>query len=266
MTTQGSEGKLARVSYLPGVIPPTEPSVQPPTDTPARTPAHTPALNDTQAAALAKLSEAVRLVETPPHEAVVQVADARKRSDIPGPDRTDDSADAAIEDAETAGERSARAHNVSMRALTRRGMSSREMTELLRGRELDDHDVDFEVDRLEQVGLLNDEELASTLVRTLTERKGLGRSAISAELRRRKIDSTAIEEALAQLEGDDELARATEIALKRAPQLRSLDSETAKRRLSAFLMRKGYSGGVASRATQAALSSHAPTSRGPRFQ
>lgn len=152
--------------------------------------------------------------------------------------------------------------NVSMFALARRGMSSREMRDYLLGREFDEAEVEGEIQRLERVALLDDAALAETLVRTLRERKGLGRSALNAELRRRKIDGSAIEEALASAADDDELQRATEVALKRAPQLRSLDNETAKRRLGAFLMRKGYSGSVVSAAVATAL---AP-SDGPVFR
>ncbi|MDP1788695.1 MAG: regulatory protein RecX [Rhodoglobus sp.] len=152
--------------------------------------------------------------------------------------------------------------NVSMFALARRGMSSREMRDYLLGREFDEAEVEEEIQRLERVALLDDAALAENLVRTLRERKGLGRSALNAELRRRKIDGGAIEEALASAADDGELQRATDIALKRAPQLRSLDQETAKRRLGAFLMRKGYSGSVVSAAVAKAL---AP-SGGPAFR
>jgi regulatory protein len=176
-------------------------------------------------------------------------------------------------EAETVGERSARAHNVSMHALARRGVSSAEMTELLRRRDLEPEDVANEVIRLEQVGLLNDSELAATLVMQLRERKGLGRSAVAAELRRRKLDPSAIDEALTEAyeSGDDELSRARAIAVKRAPQLRSLDAETARRRLGAFLMRKGYSGSIVASAVAAALAPNHPalrgsTSSGPRFE
>ena len=162
---------------------------------------------------------------------------------------------------ESANELAARAENISMSALTRKGMSSWEMADRLRARDLDESTVLNEVARLERVGLLNDVELAENLVRTLQDRKGLGRSGITAELRRRHVDPDAIEEALEALDGDDEIARASEIAIKRAPQLRSLDSVTAKRRLSAFLMRKGYSGSVISAAVAAALE---PS--GPRFR
>jgi regulatory protein len=151
-------------------------------------------------------------------------------------------------------------NNVSMHALARRGMSSREMRDYLGSREFDADAVDAEIERLQGVGLLDDGELAENLVRTLRDRKGLGRAALTAELRRRHLEGEAIEVALGALD-DDELERAVEIAIKRAPQLRSLDQTTAKRRLGAFLMRKGYSGSVVSTAVARALEPSGPVFR-----
>ena len=150
---------------------------------------------------------------------------------------------------------------VSMRALARRGMSSYEMTQFLGTREFESEEIDGEVVRLEGSGLLDDAALAETLTRTLRDRKGLGTSAISAELRRRKIDQEHIS-AVVDVERDEEQERANEIALKRAPQLRSLDSVTAKRRLSGFLMRKGYSGSIVAAAVRTALAPGAGESSG----
>ncbi len=161
-----------------------------------------------------------------------------------------------------------RAENVSMHALTKRGLSVAQMSDLLERRELEPDVVIAELERLESVGLLDDAALADSLVRSLHERKGLGRSAIVAELRRRKVDSSAIDEALEQLDGTDELAMATELAIKRAPQVRNLAPEAAKRRLSGFLMRRGYNGSVVSQAVAAALrpTTSQPARRGPRFE
>jgi len=147
----------------------------------------------------------------------------------------------------------ARAERVSMNALTRRGMSKREVERSLRARELDDETVASELERLEGVGLIDDMALAQNLVGTLQERKGLGRSAIAAELTRRLLTPAAIEYALDLIETGDELGRAREIAVKRAGQLRSYDRETAVRRLSAFLMRRGYSGSTVRAAVEHAL-------------
>lgn len=187
---------------------------------------------------------------------------------LPGARRSSDSAasapspDLLAAELESVAESTARAEKLSMSALARRGMSSAEMERLLCAHDLEENVVLNEIARLEGVGLLDDSELAQTLMRTLRERKGLGRSAIAAELRRRQIGAAIIEETIEAGQEHDEFARARELALKRAPQLRSLDAVTARRRLSAFLMRKGYSGGAVSAAVTAALE----PSNGPRFR
>jgi regulatory protein len=157
-----------------------------------------------------------------------------------------------------------KAERISMNALTRRGMSKREVERSLLARELDEETVASELDRLEGVGLIDDMALAQNLVGILQERKGLGRSSIAAELTRRLLAPAAIEYALDLIESSDELGRAREIAVKRASQLRSYDRETAVRRLSAFLMRRGYSGSTVRAAVEHALPA-TPSSR-VRFQ
>jgi regulatory protein len=154
----------------------------------------------------------------------------------------------------------ARAHNVSLHALTRRGMSRREIERTLRSRDLDDETIAAEVDRLESSGLIDDMALAQNLVGTLQERKGYGRQAVAAELTRRLLAPAAIEYALELIDTGDELARAREIAIKRAGQLRGYDRETAVRRLGGYLQRRGYSGSTLRAAIDAALPS-TPASR-----
>jgi regulatory protein len=179
-----------------------------------------------------------------------RTADAAPVSDAAAVSQAVDRGDRAERDAEKA---RARAERVSMSALTRRGMSKREVERSLRARELDDDTVASELDRLEGVGLIDDMALAQNLVGSLQERKGLGRSAVAAELTRRLLAPAAIEYALDLIETGDELGRAREIAIKRAGQLRSYDRETAVRRLSAFLMRRGYSGSTVRAAVEHAL-------------
>jgi regulatory protein len=159
-----------------------------------------------------------------------------------------------------------RAEKISMQALTRRGQSRWEIEKALLGRDIDSGIVEAELDRLERVGLIDDAALAETLVRTRHERKGLGRSALTAELRRRHVDQQHIDAALEQIDDDDEQSRATELAVRRAPQMRSLDGETAKRRLTGFLMRKGYSGSVVRTAVDEALRTLGPRTSGVRFR
>jgi regulatory protein len=158
-----------------------------------------------------------------------------------------------------------RAHNVSLNSLTKRGMSKREVERTLRARELDDDVIATEIERLEAVGLVDDVALAQNLVGTLQERKGLGRSAIAAELTRRLLSPAAIEYALELVDTGDELARARELAVARARQLTNDDRETAVRRLSAYLARRGYGGSTVRAAVDHALPQR-PESRGVRFR
>ena len=145
------------------------------------------------------------------------------------------------------------AHHVSISALSRRGLSRRETERHLRDRGFEDDEIAAEVTRLERDGYLDDIALAQNLVGTLQERKGLGRSAIAAELTRRLLAPAAIEYALDLIDTGDELSRAREVALKRAGQLRNLDREVAVRRLSAFLARRGYGGSTIRAAVDQAL-------------
>ncbi|MEO7121550.1 MAG: regulatory protein RecX [Lacisediminihabitans sp.] len=161
----------------------------------------------------------------------------------------------AQEAQESAEEQRDRAEKISMRALTRRGQSRWELRKALLDHKLDEEVVEAELVRLESVGLIDDAALAATLVRTRRDRKGLGRSALTAELRSKHIEQQHIDQALEQVDDDDEQSRASELALRRVPQMHSLDAETAKRRLTGFLLRKGYAGSVVRTAVDEALRS-----------
>ncbi len=166
--------------------------------------------------------------------------------------------------ASRARERAARrAENVSMVALTRRSLSVSEMRRALAQRGLEDDAIDAEVERLSRVGLLDDVELARTLVRTVGERKGLGRRALAAELARRGIGSEAVAAALEDVDPSAEREAVFALARKRARQLRGVDHEAAVRRLAGFLARRGYSGELARDAIEDALG---PRGHGVRFE
>jgi regulatory protein len=145
------------------------------------------------------------------------------------------------------------AHHVSITALARRGLSRRETERHLRDRGFDELEIADELTRLERDGYVDDIALAQNLVGSLQERKGLGRSAIAAELTRRLLAPAAIEYALDLIDTGDELSRARDLAVKRARQLTGLDRDTAVRRLSAFLARRGYGGSTIRAAVDHAL-------------
>lgn len=156
---------------------------------------------------------------------------------------------------------------VAIRQLARRGMSRWELEQLLTKREIEPEVYGPELDRLEAMGVIDDASLATTLAFTQHSRKGLGRTAIEQELKRRHIDPVLIETALADIGDVDELERATELAVKRMGQLSSYDDETARRRLHGFLSRKGYASDVVRQAMDAAFAGRRSRGgSGVRFQ
>jgi regulatory protein len=173
---------------------------------------------------------------------VPALADASRDSASP------DSFDAAVD-----GEDRERAGDLAVRALARRGLSRREVERELRSHGLDESAISAEADRLEQLGWVDDLALAQDLVARLQERMGYGRQAIAAELTRRILAPAAIEYALDLIDSSEELARAMDLAERRAERLRGMDLQTARRRLTGYLARRGYGGSTVRSAVDHAI-------------
>lgn len=156
--------------------------------------------------------------------------------------------------------------NALIKKLARRDLSIAEAEHFLEQNGLPAEQLEEWIERNERLGYLDDLRLAENLVDQLRRRKGLGSSSIRQELSRRKIDPIVISEALGESDQDDERARALELAVKRAGQLSSYDEATAERRLTGFLMRKGYPSGVVRDAVKTALAGRKRPSGGVRFR
>ena len=141
-----------------------------------------------------------------------------------------------------------------LRKLHTHDMSVHEVMTWLRSKDAAEGDVAELVAKFERLNYLNDERLARELVSRLSERKGKSKSVIARELRQRGISSAVVDEALEAIDDDDELSKATELALQRVRQFSKLDDATAERRLVGFLSRRGYSGQTVREACKEALS------------
>ncbi|MDF9809252.1 regulatory protein [Aurantimicrobium minutum] len=142
-----------------------------------------------------------------------------------------------------------------LRKLHTHDMSVHEVMTWLRSKDAAEGDAAELVAKFERLNYLNDERLARELVSRLSERKGKSKSVIARELRQRGISSSAVYEALEAIDDDDELSKATELALQRVRQFSKLDDATAERRLVGFLSRRGYSGQTVREACREALAS-----------
>lgn len=142
-----------------------------------------------------------------------------------------------------------------VRRLARRGLSRAEVLTAARDLGLDEEQAEQVRERLDDLGYLDDAVLAEEIKHSLYDRKGKSRTVVAREMAQRKIPQEVITEVLSSVEDDDELAAATELAIKRIGQLSSYDDATVDRRLSGFLSRRGYNGQIVRAAIKAAMSS-----------
>ena len=131
------------------------------------------------------------------------------------------------------------AREVALRKLDARACSRSELTSAIESRGFAADLAVEVVDRLEAVGLVDDQAYADALVRSRFSGTGASGRALREVLVRKGLDSSTIERALSQIDRDDEAER--------------VPRETAYRRLSSMLARKGYSPSVASAAVREAL-------------
>lgn len=101
------------------------------------------------------------------------------------------------------------------------------------------------VERLRQVGLLDDRRYAARLARSLSEGKHYPRRRIEQELRRRGIDPLTAQSAAEEVDGEDyEQA----LALLKKKYYNKLNDPDSRRRVTAALARRGFSYGAIRRA------------------
>jgi regulatory protein len=100
-------------------------------------------------------------------------------------------------------------------------------------------EVDAAIADLEAVGLVDDERFAREYAEH-GRRRGLGRRAGMAALRAKGVDRDLAEEAVGDVDPEDEAERAFELARGRLERLRSLPPDVAHRRTVGFLLRRGY--------------------------
>jgi len=97
------------------------------------------------------------------------------------------------------------------------------------------------LDRMTEVGLVDDEALAQMLVRSGQAGRGLAKRALARELRTRGIEDDLAQVALDSIPDALERDRARELVDKKLRAMHGLGIEVQTRRLAGMLARKGYS-------------------------
>jgi len=147
------------------------------------------------------------------------------------------------------------AREVALRKLDARACSRAELVAAMVGRGFRTEVAEEVVARLEAVGLVDDQAYADALVRSRFAATGTSGRALCDTLSRKGLGADVIERAVAQIDRDDEEARADDLVARRRRSLQGVSRQTAYRRLASMLARKGYSPSVASAAVSRALAS-----------
>ncbi|MFF9476154.1 recombination regulator RecX [Streptomyces roseolus] len=146
-----------------------------------------------------------------------------------------------------------RARAICLRLLTGTPRTRRQLADALRKREIPDDIAEEVLARFEDVGLIDDAAFADAWVESRHHGRGLARRALARELRTKGIDPGVVQEAVGQLDSEQEEATARELVARKLRATRGLDRDRRLRRLAGMLARKGYPEGMALRVVRQAL-------------
>ncbi|MFD7717049.1 recombination regulator RecX [Streptomyces sp. NPDC059814] len=145
------------------------------------------------------------------------------------------------------------ARNICLRLLTGTPRTRKQLADALHKREIPDEAAEEVLSRFEDVGLIDDAAFADAWVESRHQSRGLARRALVRELRTKGVDSAVIDEAIGQLDPEQEEATARELVARKIRSTRGLDRDKRLRRLAGMLARKGYGEGMALRVVRRAL-------------
>ncbi|HEX6749692.1 MAG TPA: regulatory protein RecX [Longimicrobium sp.] len=155
-------------------------------------------------------------------------------------DEVDDERLAALE----AKDRAWKARDAALSLLSYRARSAAELTRRLRRKGFDDEVAEETVGRLGEMGMVDDAAFAESFVRDRVRLRPQGKRRLAGELRAKGVDAETARAAIAEVMEREE---ATELDLARAAAARwkprpGEDAAKARRRLHAFLARRGFGG------------------------
>jgi regulatory protein len=142
-----------------------------------------------------------------------------------------------------------KAHRQALSLLNRRAYSRMGLARKLRLKGYDAKLLDPILDRLTELGLLDDRAFGQAIVRELLRARPAGRRLIEAKLRQRGLDASLARELADEAdEQSDPLEAARRLLQARAPSLARLEQRTQRRRLWGLLARRGFDPDIISQA------------------
>jgi len=142
--------------------------------------------------------------------------------------------------------REEQARDLCLRLLTVRARTRAELEGQLTKRGYPDDVSSRVLDRLTQVGLIDDVDFAEQWVQSRRANAGKGKRALAAELRNKGVDNDVITTVLADIDVAAERRRAEQLVRDKLRREKFVDDDTkVARRLVGMLARRGYSQSMA---------------------
>ncbi|HET9871272.1 MAG TPA: regulatory protein RecX [Propionibacteriaceae bacterium] len=132
------------------------------------------------------------------------------------------------------------AHTIVLNKLTTQARTRLELSKALRKKNVPESVAASVLDRMEDVGLVDDAKFARTWVESRRSRRYLSKAALRRELAVKGVAKDQIDSALDGIDGEDEFAAAYGLAQKKLRSMAALDAEVQYRRLAGALARRGF--------------------------
>src|SRR5690242_516457 len=127
------------------------------------------------------------------------------------------------------------ARQIVLRQLALSPKSRHQLRDKLRARNCPDDIAEAVLDRMTDVGLVDDEAYAGMLVRSQQAGRGLAKRALARELRTKGVDDETARATLDQIDPEAERDRAAQLVAKKLRSMHGLDPLVQKRRLAGML-------------------------------
>lgn len=151
-----------------------------------------------------------------------------------------------------------RARQVALRQLAMGPRTRQQLTDKMLAKECAPDVIERVLNRMADVGLVDDQAYAHMLVRTKREGSGMAIRGLRHELRKKGVPEEMAEAAVEGVEPEQERRQAEALVAARLPRLYGLEREVQIRRLGGFLARKGYPAGLSFAVIKDALVDRAP--------
>ena len=136
------------------------------------------------------------------------------------------------------------ARTIALRKLTAKACTRHELDQALHAKNVPEGVIDGVLDRLQEVGLVNDASFAVDWVTSRQQRRHLSRRLLRRELQAKGVERSHIDSALDQVDRNAELTSARDLADRKLASMNGVAREVQYRRLAGMLSRRGFDSAI----------------------